>query len=82
MRYKSLSKLPINTIKIEKTLSNKKLIKYIKKPFFFSVVNCSSVFNQTKLLLKKNPSTFIQGSKKIIFNDNLKDKNLIKLRVI
>lgn len=82
LRYKSLSKLPINTIKIEKTLSNKKLIKYIKKPFFFSVVDCSSVFNQTKLLLKKNPSTFIQGSKKIIFNDNLKDKSLIKLRVI
>ena len=82
LRFKSLSKKPINTISIEKVLSKKKLIKYIKKPFFFSVVNCNSVYNETKILLKKNPSNFIEGSKKIIFNDNLKDQNLIKLKVI
>jgi len=82
LRFKSLSKEPINTIKIEKTLNKKKLIKYVKKPIFFSVVSCESVYNETKILLKKNPSTFIRGSKKIIFDDSLKDKNLLKLKVI
>ena len=82
LRFKNLSNESINTIKIEKILSKKKLIKYIKKPFFFSVVNCDFVYNETKNLLKLNPSTFIKGNKKVIFNDNFKDKNLIRLKVI
>ena len=82
LRYKNISKEPINTIKIEEVLNKKKLIKYIKKPIFFSIFDCKSVYYETKELLKNNPSTFIKGSKKIIFNDNLKDKNLIKLKVV
>ena len=82
LRFRNLSEEPINTIKIEKILSKKKLIKYTKKPVFFSVINCHSVYNETKILLKKNSSAFIKGSKKVIFNDNLKDKNLLKLKVV
>lgn len=82
LRFKSLSNEPINTIKIEKILSRKKLIKYIKKPIFFSAINCNSVFNETKNLLRKDSSSFIQGSKKVIFNDNFKNKNLLKLKVV
>ena len=82
LRFKNLSEEPINTIKIEKILNKKKLIKYIKKPIFFSVINCHSVYDETKILLKKNSSAFIEGSKKVIFNDNLKDKNLLKLKVV
>ena len=77
-----MSEVPINTIKIEKILNRKKLIKYIKKPVFFSVINCHSVYNETKILLKKNSSVFIKGSKKVIFDDNLKDKNILKLKVV
>lgn len=82
LRFRSLSKEPINAIKMDKILYKKKLIKYLKKPIFFSVVGCESLYNETKILLKKNPSAFIKGSKKIIFNDNLKNKNLLKLKVV
>jgi aminoglycoside 3-N-acetyltransferase len=82
LRFRNLSEESINTIKIEKVLSKKRLIRYSKKPVFFSVINCKSVYTETKILLKKNPSIFINGSKKVIFNDNLKDKNLIKLKVV
>lgn len=82
LRFKNLNQEPINTIKIEKILSRKKLVKYIKKPVFFSVINCHSVYNETKILLKKDSSAFIKGSKKVIFNDDLKDKNLLKLKVV
>ena len=82
LRFKNLSNEPINTIKIEKILNKKKFIRYIKKPFLFSVVDCNLVYNETKNLLRINPSTFIEGSKKVIFNDNLKDKNLIRLKIV
>ena len=82
IRFKILSSQSIETFQIENILSKKKLIKYIKKPVFFSVVDCDSVYNETKILLRKNPSAFIKGSKKVIFNDNFKDKNLIRLKVI
>ena len=82
VRYKNLSNESIETFQIEKILSKKKLIKYVKKPVFFSAVHCESVYNETKNLLKKNPSAFIKGSKKVIFNDNLKNKNLIRLKAI
>ena len=82
LRYKNLSNKSIETFQIENILSKKKLIKYVKKPVFFSAVSCESVYNETKTLLRKNPSAFIKGSKKVIFNDNFKDKNLIRLKVI
>ena len=82
LRFKNLSNQPINTIKIEKILNKKKFIRYIKKPFLFSVVDCNLVYNETKNLLRINPSAFIEGSKKVIFNDNLKDKNLIRLKIV
>ena len=82
LRFKNLSEVSIETFKIEDILKRKKLIKYIKKPVFFSVVNCEDVHYETKKLLKRNPSAFIKGGKKVIFNDNLRDKNLIRLKVI
>jgi len=82
LRFKILGNESIEEFLLENVLSKKKLIKYIKKPVFFSVVDCDSVYKETKKLLKKNPSTFIRGSKKVIFNDNFKNKNLIRLKVI
>jgi len=82
LRFKNIDDTLKNEKIIEKVLNKKKLIKYSKKPIFFSATNASSVYNETKSLLKKDSSIFIKGSKKIIFNDNLKNKNIIKIKLV
>ena len=43
---------------------NKKLINYSKKPIFFSVTDAKSVYNETKIILKKDSGIFLKGAKK------------------
>tara|TARA_B100001057_G_C22805420_1_gene933234 strand:- start:96 stop:968 length:873 start_codon:yes stop_codon:yes gene_type:complete len=82
LRYKNISDTLKNEIIIEKILNKKKLINYSKKPIFFSVTDAKSVYNETKIILKKDSGIFLKGSKKVIFNDNLKNKNFIKIKIV
>ena len=82
LRFKNINDSLKNEIVIEKILYKKKLIRYNKKPIFFSVTDAFSVYNETKSLLKNDSSAFIKGSKKIIFNDNFKNKNIIKIKFV
>ena len=58
LRYKNISDTLKNEIIIEKILNKKKLINYSKKPIFFSVTDAKSVYNETKLFLKKTQVYF------------------------
>lgn len=82
LRFKNLNESLRNETIFEKVLKAKKLIKYNKKPIFFSVSNARAVYDVTKKLLKKDSAILLKGSKKIIFNDNLKNKNIIKLKLV
>ena len=83
VRFRSLSDDILKNEKIvEEKLKKKNLIKYIKSPIYFSLTDCRSVYEITKLTLKNNSNALLKGNKKVFFNDNFSNKNLIKLSVI
>tara|TARA_B100000963_G_scaffold241999_1_gene211754 strand:+ start:258 stop:1139 length:882 start_codon:yes stop_codon:yes gene_type:complete len=83
VRYRSMSDDVLKNEKIiEEMLKKKKLIEYIKFPIFFSSTSSSSVYDVTKSILKKDSNIFLKGNKIVLFNDNFKNKNLIKLKIL